>query len=215
MKPHTQEHYEVSLLDILVFFAEHVRLLIAVPLGATALMYCILLFDPEQYTARFRLELPPSVHPYVADPIFLAALNNGGPAKVAINDDGLEWLATAPTKDAAEVAVKLARNTALNAVANLDPADLSRGWNDPSLFHVDLAEQVSAVKRWAEVLKAQPVPVENDRKTALWLVTTGIFSFVGGLLFAVIRRLVRSVARTPDGAQKVARIKTALRCRRN
>lgn len=214
MDAQDQYYCRISIIDILVFISENLRFFIAVTFSAVFITYCALFFVTEKYTASFRLELPPSVHPFVADPIFLAAMRNNGPANVNFEDGTLHWSAIAQSRDAAESLVKLARNSALDAVSDLDPANLSRGWNDPSLFTINLVEQVSTVKRWAALMKTKPISIESNRKPALWLFGSALFSLVAAVVFKACYKLLEAVKRTPEGAQKVARIKSGLLLRK-
>jgi hypothetical protein len=180
-----------------------------------ALTYVAITFLPEKYTAFYKLELPSSVHPYIADPIFIAAIKNDTAAKASFVNGDLAWTFEAQSEKDAIDAVTAARNAALDAVSGLTPADIAvEGENAMGLSAAGVARQVSTVKRWAEILKEEPVAATSNVKRGVWVATLTALSFIFVLLFLIIRNIIRSAEKTPEGAAKMAKIRESLVLRR-
>ena len=202
---------DIDVLDVLVFLATNIRLLVAVPLIIAALTYGVITLLPEEHTAFYRLEFPPSVHPYIADPIVIAAIKNDTLARASIVNGGVTWFFKARSEKDAVNAVTTARNAALDAVSSMTPTDVVlEAGNYMGLSAAGVAWQVSTIKKWAEFLKKEPVTTTSNLKRGAWMATTAALSLILTLLFLIMRNVVRSAELTPEGAAKMARIKASL-----
>jgi hypothetical protein len=206
---------EIDVLDVLVFFAANIRVLVAVPLIIAGLTYGALTLLPEEHTAFYKLELPPSVHPYFTDPIVLAAFGNDGPVKPTMVNGSVTWFFEARSEEEAASAVTIARDAALDAVSDLTPTDIAaEAGGYLGLSEAGVAKQVSIIKRWAEILKKEPVVATSNVKGGLWIATMAVMSFVFTFLLLVVRNVFKSAKMTPEGAEKLKKIRESLALRK-
>jgi hypothetical protein len=206
---------ETEFLDVLVFLATNVRVLIVVPLIFWGLAYIAVALWQKEYTAYYNLQFPPSVHPYIVDPIFMAAFTSDSAAKPAMVNGGIRWFAEARSEKEAVAATTAARNAALDAVSDLVAANIAaEAGGYLGLSEAGVAKQLSTVRRWAQIVRREPVQVSSNVKGGIWIASLSALSFIMTLLFLMVRQVVRLAQTTPEGAAKLAKIKRSLLFRR-
>jgi hypothetical protein len=211
MKDPRDHSDETELLDVLVFLAANIRALILVPLIFSGLAYVALALLGEEHTAFYNLEFPPSVHPYIVDPIVMAAFANDSAAKPTVVDNGIRWFVEAGSEQDAVTAITAARSAALDAVSGLVAADIvAEAGGYLGLSEAGVAKQLSTVRRWAQTERREPVVVSSNVAGGIWIATLSALSFIFTILFLVGRDVVRTASLNPQGAAKIAKIRAGI-----
>jgi hypothetical protein len=212
-----QDKDDITLLDALVWVAANWRPLFGVPTVITAIVFSAFWLSPVKHRAQFTLSFPTSIPPSVWQPVVIGALRDGAPVSPTVDRDNLVWAASSTSASQSAKDVEESRSAALDAVVALDPRGVQIAIDaPPGDSDQRVAAQLLAIKRWALVMKKEPVITSSDRggqKKATILAAA--VSFAMTLLVLAFRTLIRNANNTPEGREKLALIRAALRRRRD
>lgn len=220
MDAHTSDEFD--LLDIAVAIAEWWRSFLIVPLAAAAVGYVAGIAVPVHYTATLHL---PEVRGGVQASILRAAYS-APEVTVKLGRGDLTITARADTSSEAQEKVEIARSMIAGAAAtwvkqerqaHIDYLD-SLGSIDDTAFLATLTKatfdmtEIHAAEAFIEMARGNEAEIKKSGgKPALFAVFASLASLIALGASALVWSGLSASAKRPEGAEKIRRIKEALK----